>query len=166
MGADGIKTGYLDSEKYSLAASVLGEERRLISVVSGFQTKKARSNDSIKLISWGLRNTSTYEIAKNNIPNFQFNVWLGKKDYVDGYVKEDLYVTINKRDLKNLNVTQSYTGPLKAPVKKDQEIGKLIITTSEDEKKITPIYSKEEIKKVNFFKSLFLSFNYMIWGDV
>ncbi len=166
MGADGIKTGYLDSEKYSLAASVLGEERRLISVVSGFQTKKARSNDSIKLISWGLRNTSTYEIAKNNIPNFKFNVWLGKKDYVDGYVKEDLYVTINKRDLKNLNVTQSYTGPLKAPVKKDQEIGKLIITTSEDEKKITPIYSKEEIKKVNFFKSLFLSFNYMIWGDV
>ena len=166
MGADGIKTGYLDSEKYSLAASVLGEERRLISVVSGFQTKKARSNDSIKLISWGLRNTSTYEIAKNNIPNFKFNVWLGKKDYVEGYVKEDLYVTINKKDLKNLNVTQSYTGPLKAPVKKDQEIGKLIITTSEDEKKITPIYSKEEIKKVNFFKSLFLSFNYMIWGDV
>ena len=49
MGADGIKTGYLDSEKYSLAASVVGEERRLISVISGFDTKKARSNDSIKV---------------------------------------------------------------------------------------------------------------------
>ena len=47
MGADGIKTGYLDSEKYSLAASIIGEERRLISVISGFQTKKSRSNDSM-----------------------------------------------------------------------------------------------------------------------
>ena len=57
MGADGIKTGYLAVEKYSLASSVIGEKRRLISVVSGFPTKNARSSDSIKLISWGLRNT-------------------------------------------------------------------------------------------------------------
>ena len=45
MGADGIKTGYLAAEKYSLAASVVGEERRLISVVSGFQTKNSRSSE-------------------------------------------------------------------------------------------------------------------------
>jgi len=167
MGADGIKTGYLDSEKYSLAASVIGEKRRLISVISGFQTKKARSNDSIKLISWGLRNTSTYEIAEKNVPSFEFNVWLGKKDRVLGYVNENLFVTISKKDLKNLKVLLNYSGPLKAPIQKDQKIGDLIIKTNDegDEKNI-PIYASEKIKKVNFFKSLFLSFNYMIWGDV
>ena len=79
MGADGIKTGYLDSEKYSLAASIIGEERRLISVISGFKSKKARSNESIKVISWALRNTNTYEIAKKEVPNFTFDIWLGKK---------------------------------------------------------------------------------------
>jgi len=165
MGADGIKTGYLDSEQYSLAASVIGEERRLISVISGFKTKKQRSNESIKIISWALRNTDTYEIAKKEVPNFPFNVWLGKKNKVDGYVKEDLYVTIQKNELKDLKVSLDYTGPLIAPISKDQEIGNLIIKTGDEERSI-PVYSSEKIKKVNFIKSLFLSFNYMIWGDV
>ena len=165
MGADGIKTGYLDSEKYSLAASVIGEERRLISVISGFKSKKARSNESIKVISWALRNTNTYEIAKKEVPNFTFDVWLGKKNEVTGYVKEDLYTTIQKNELKDLKVLLDYTGPLKAPISKDQKIGNLIIKTGDEEKSI-PVYSSEKVKKVNFIKSLFLSFNYMIWGDV
>ena len=165
IGADGIKTGYLTVEKYSLAASVIGEKRRLISVISGSQTKKARSLDSIKLISWGLRNTTTYEIAEKNIPNFKFKTWLGKKDFVYGTVKEDVYVTISKKEIKNLKVTINYNGPIKAPIEKDQEIATLIVKIDDEEIRSLPIYSNEKIKKVNFFKSLFLSLNYMIWGD-
>jgi len=165
IGADGIKTGYLDSEKYSLAASVIGEKRRLISVISGSQTKKARSLDSIKLISWGLRNTTTYEIAEKNIPNFKFKTWLGKKDFVNGIVKEDMYVTISKKEIKGLKVTINYNGPIMAPIEKDQEIGTLIVKIDDEEIRSLPIYSNEKIKKVNVFKSLFLSLNYMIWGD-
>ena len=165
IGADGIKTGYLDSEKYSLAASVVGDERRIISVISGFSTKKDRSNDSFKIITWALRNTNTYKIALANESKFMFDVWLGKKTEVAGYVKEDLYVTINKNELKDLRVSLNYAGPLKAPVSKDQEIGILKIETKNDKLEI-PVYSSEKIKKVNFIKSLFLSFNYMIWGDV
>ena len=165
IGADGIKTGYLTVEKYSLAASVIGEKRRLISVISGSQTKKARSLDSIKLISWGLRNTTTYEIAEKNIPNFKFKTWLGKKDFVNGTVKEDVYVTISKKEIKNLKVTINYNGPIKAPIEKDQEIATLIVKIDDEEIRSLPIYSNEKIKKVNIFKSLFLSLNYMIWGD-
>ena len=165
IGADGIKTGYLDSEKYSLAASVIGDERRIISVISGFSTKKARSNDSFKMITWALRNTNTYKIALANEPKFLFNVWLGKKEQVSGYVKKDLYTTINKNELKDLKVSVNYTGPLKAPIIKDQKIGNLKIETKNDSI-IIPVYSNETVKKVNFIKSLFTSFNYMIWGDV
>ena len=165
IGADGIKTGYLTVEKYSLAASVIGEKRRLISVISGFQSKKARSLDTIKLISWALRNTTTYEIAEKNIPNFKFKTWLGKEDFVNGVVKEDMYVTISKKEIKNLKVTINYNGPIKAPIEKDQEIGTLIVKNDDEEIRSLPIYSNKKIKKVNFFKSLFLSLNYMIWGD-
>jgi D-alanyl-D-alanine carboxypeptidase (penicillin-binding protein 5/6) len=165
IGADGIKTGYLDSEKYSLAASVIGEKRRLISVISGSQTKKARSLDSIKLISWGLRNTTTYEIAEKNIPNFKFKTWLGKKDFVNGIVKEDMYITIGKKEIKGLKVIINYNGPIMAPIEKDQEIATLIVKIDDEEIRSLPIYSNEKIKKVNVFKSLFLSLNYMIWGD-
>ena len=165
IGADGIKTGYLAVEKYSLASSVLGKTRRLIAVGSGFQTKQARSTDSMKLISWGFRNTATYEIAKKDVPKFKFKTWLGKEDSVEGIVKEDIYITIPKKNVKDLKVFKEYKGPIKAPIKKDQEIGKLTVESSEEETKTFPIYASKTIKKVNFFKSLFLSFNYLIWGD-
>ena len=165
IGADGIKTGYLAVEKYCLASSVLGKTRRLIAVGSGFQTKQARSTDSMKLISWGFRNTATYEIAKKDVPKFKFKTWLGKEDSVEGIVKEDIYITIPKKNVKDLKVFKEYKGPIKAPIKKDQEIGKLTVESSEEETKTFPIYASKTIKKVNFFKSLFLSFNYMIWGD-
>ena len=80
-------------------------------------------------------------------------------------VKEDIYITIFKKELKNFRVFLEYNGPIKAPIKKDQEIGNLVIETPSEETIKFPIYSAKKIKKVNFFKSLFLSFNYMIWGD-
>ena len=166
IGADGIKTGYLAVEKYSLASSVIGEKRRLISVASGFNTKQSRSNDSIKLISWGLRNTNTYEISEKGVPKFKFRTWLGKKDFVNVVTKENIYITINKKDVKNLKVSIAYSGPIKAPVSKGDKIGDLIVQENEDQIKTIELYAYEDVKKVNFFKSLFLSFNYMIWGDV
>ena len=166
IGSDGIKTGYLAVEKYSLASSVVGDKRRLIAVGSGFQTKQSRSSESIKLISWGLRNTNTYEVSEKDKPNFEFKTWLGKKETVKGKTKEDVFITINKKDVKSFKVFIKYDGPLKAPIKKDDEIGRIVIKTKSDEDLEVPVYASEDVKKVNFFRSLFMSFNYMIWGDV
>ena len=66
IGADGIKTGYLDAEKYSLASTIQKKSRRLIAVGSGFTSKSKRTSESLKLLSWGFRNTDTFEISKKN----------------------------------------------------------------------------------------------------
>ena len=166
IGSDGIKTGYLAVEKYSLASSVIGEKRRLIAVGSGFQTKQSRSSESLKLISWGLRNTNTYEISEKDKPNFEFRTWLGKKDKVKGKTKEDVFLTLNKKDIRNFKVFIKYDGPIKAPINVNDQIGEIIIKTDKEEDITIPVFASEEVKKVNFFKSLFMSFNYMIWGDV
>tara|TARA_B100001996_G_scaffold382660_1_gene375126 strand:- start:2300 stop:3454 length:1155 start_codon:yes stop_codon:yes gene_type:complete len=166
IGADGIKTGYLDSQQYSLAASIQKKSRRLISVVSGFKTKAKRTSQSMKLLNWGFRNTETFEISKNNETFFEIKTWLGKKNTVKGITKEDLYITINKKDLRNFNVFLEYSGPVEAPIKKDQEIAVLKVFKKDDLLKSVSIYSSENIKKINFFKSVFTSLNYMIWGDV
>ena len=60
VGVDGVKTGYLAVEKYSLASSMKKNERRVIAVASGFETKNFRSSESLKLLNWGFRNTSTF----------------------------------------------------------------------------------------------------------
>ena len=65
VGVDGVKTGYLAVEKYSLASS-MKKDRRIIAVISGFETKKTRSSESLKLLNWGFRNTNTFEISKRS----------------------------------------------------------------------------------------------------
>jgi D-alanyl-D-alanine carboxypeptidase (penicillin-binding protein 5/6) len=87
FGVDGIKTGYLAVEKYSLASSVYRNGRRLIAVGSGFNTKKDRSRESAKLLTWGLSNFDLVEIAKSNTVIESVDVWLGKKNIVGGDVK-------------------------------------------------------------------------------
>ena len=57
MGADGIKTGYLAVEKYSLASTMKKDQRRVIAVGSGFPTKNLRSSESLKLLNWGFKDT-------------------------------------------------------------------------------------------------------------
>ncbi len=65
LGADGIKTGYLAVEKYSLASSVDRNGRRLIAVGSGFDTKSDRSRESSKLIKWGLTNFDLVKVTQS-----------------------------------------------------------------------------------------------------
>ena len=166
LGADGIKTGYLAVEKYSLASTMKKKDRRVIAVVSGFDTKNFRSNESLKLLNWAYRNTNTFEISKKNETNFEIDTWLGEKNKINAITKEDYYVTMNKKDIRHLTVSLNYTGPIKAPIQKGEKIAELIIKKKDENLKTLALYASEDLKKVNFFKSLITSINYLIWGDV
>ena len=166
VGVDGVKTGYLAVEKYSLASSMRKNDRRLIAVVSGFTTKNSRSSESLKLLNWGFRNTNTFEVSKKEIPVFELDTWLGKKNKIYAETKEDYYITIDKKNIRNLKVSLNYNGPLIAPIQKGEKIGELIVLNKDEIIKKLPLYASEDLKKVNFFKSLITSINYLIWGDV
>ncbi len=166
VGVDGIKTGYLAVEKYSLASSMKRDQRRLIAVASGFNNKQARSTGSLKLLSWGFRNTDTFQISKNNETFFLIKTWLGKENLVNGVTKEDIFVTLQKKQSRNLKVNLKYVGPVTAPIEKNQKIANIEVYVKDNLIKDVPIYAYEKVEKVNFFKSLFMSLNYLIWGDV
>ncbi len=166
LGVDGIKTGYLAVEKYSLASTMKREKRRLIAVASGFQTKNTRSNGSLRLLNWGFRNTDTFQISKKNETIFKVSSWLGKSNEIDGITKEDVFVTMMKKEARNLKVNLKYKGPIKAPIAKDQKIADIEVYIKDDLIKNVPVYASKKVDKVNVFKSLFMSLNYLIWGDV
>ena len=88
-----------------------------------------------------------------------------KNNKIKAVSKEDYYLTMNKKDIRNFNVSIKYDGPIIAPVKKGEKIANLHITKKEKLIKQIPLYAAEDLKKVNFFKSLFTSINYLIWGD-
>ena len=166
MGADGIKTGYLAVEKYSLASSVERKGRRLIAVGSGFSTKRSRSKQSARLLTYGLTNFDTIEIF-NKQKSFQdLDVWLGKKNKVKTHFKTNIYKTIQKARLRNLKVVLDYEGPLKAPISKNQKVGEVKIYYKDNLIDTLDLLASEHIEEVNKFTKLIRSINFLIWGDV
>ena len=166
VGVDGVKTGYLAVEKYSLASTMKKKDRRIIAVASGFNTKNLRSSESLKLLNWGFRNTNTFEISKANETIFELDTWLGTSNKIKATTKEDFYLTVNKKDISHLTVSLDYEGPILAPVLKGTQIAIMKVKKKDEVIKSLPLYALEDLKKVIFFKSLITSLNYLIWGDV
>jgi D-alanyl-D-alanine carboxypeptidase (penicillin-binding protein 5/6) len=166
MGADGVKTGYLAVERYSLSSSIERKGRRLIAVGSGFETKNSRSKESSKLLTYGLTNFDLIEISKENLPFDSLDVWLGKENSIKVYTKENIYKIIKKGQKKLLKAKVVYEGPIEAPIKKDQKLAKLKIIYDQDLIGEYDLLAIKDIKKVNIFSRLIKSLNYLIWGDV
>ena len=166
LGADGIKTGYLAVEKYSLASSINRKGRRLIAVGSGFNTKNARSRESSKLLTYGLTNFDLVKIAKTKESFQKVAVWLGKDETLDVYTNQDIYKSIKKAKKKLLKVIVKYDGPIEAPIKKHDKVAILKVVYDNELVGEYDLLASKEVKKVNFVSRLLKSLNYLIWGDV
>ncbi len=166
IGADGIKTGYLAVERYSLASSLERKGRRLIAVGSGFETKNSRSRESSKLLTYGITNYDLVEINNSDEPIDKVDVWLGKQQQVDVYVNENIYKTIKKAKKKLLKVALKYEGPIEAPIKKNDIIGKFRVIYDDELVGEYDLLASNNVDKVNIFTRLIKSLNYLIWGDV
>ena len=166
FGADGIKTGYLAVERFSLASSIKRGDRRLIAVGSGFENRSIRSKESQKLLTWGLTNFDTIEIAKKNSKFIEIDVWLGKKNKVGVYSSSDIYKTIQKARLRKLETKIIYDGPIEAPINKGDKVAKLIINYDGNLLSEHDLLALENIKKKNIISRILKSINYLIWGDV
>ena len=165
IGADGIKTGFLTVEQYSLASTIKKGKRRMIAVGSGFKTKNSRSRQSLKILNYGFNKFDSIQKTKKNEPFAILNVWLGKKNKVEALPEEDFYLTIPKRKKKIVKTVLEYNGPLETPIKKGDQVATLNIYVSGELEKTIKLIAKEDIKRSNIFSRLFKSLNYMVWGD-
>ena len=165
VGVDGIKTGFLTVEKYSLASSLDTGKRRMTAVASGFNTKNSRSRESMRLLNWGLRKFDTIQIAKKDETITNLSVWLGKKSKIEVVPAEDIYITVPKRKKKIIKAVIEYTGPIAAPIKKGDTLGLLSVYVSDELKKEINILAGEDIERLNIFLRIFKSLNYLVWGD-
>ncbi len=166
FGADGIKTGYLAVEQYSLASTIKRKERRLIAVGSGFKSKSSRSKQSAKLLTYGLTNFDTIRLFGKNEEIGSINIWQGKQKNVPVYIQNDIFKTIPKARKKYLKAVINYEGPVHAPIKKDDVIGKLKIYYKDDFIEEHDLLAFKDVKRLNIFARIISSINYLIWGDV
>ena len=166
IGVDGIKTGYLSYEKYSLASSIKRKDRRLIAVGSGFNTKNERSRESLRLLTWGLSKFETIKIAEKNKVFTSVDVWHGKKNKLDVYLNTDIYETIPKAKKKYLKAIVNYEGPIAAPINKNDKVAELKVYFKDELLGNYDLLALENIKKQNIISRLLTSINFLLWGDV
>ena len=117
-------------------------------------------------MTYGLTNFDLVEINNSNKPIDKIDVWLGKQKQLDVYVNEDIYKTIKKAKKKLLKVTLKYEGPVEAPIKKDDIIGKFRVVYDDELVGEYNLLAANKVEKVNIFTRLIKSLNYLIWGDV
>ena len=151
IGADGIKTGFLTVEQYSLASSIKVGERRITAVASGFKTKNSRSRESAKMLNWALRSFDSILVARKNEIIAKLDVWLGKKNKVEAVVLDDVYLTVPKRKKKTIKAVIEYNSPIQTPIAKGDKLGSLNIYVDDELKKKIDVLSAEEIKRANIF---------------
>ena len=166
IGVDGIKTGYLSYEKYSLASSIKRKDRRLIAVGSGFNTKNQRSKESLRLLTWGLSKFETIKIAEKNKAFTSVDVWHGRKNKLDVYLNTDIYKTIPKAKKKYLKAIVNYEGPIPAPINKNDKVAELKVYFKDELLGNYDLLALENIKKQNIISRLLTSINFLLWGDV
>ncbi len=131
LGADGLKTGHTEEAGYSLVGSAKRGDRRVLVVLSGLPSSKARAQESERLIEWAFREYNTVPLFTAGATVDEAAVWLGERPKVPLTVAKDLVVTVPRKSRKDMKVTVAYDQPVAAPIKKGQPLGKIVVTIPE-----------------------------------
>lgn len=129
--ADGLKTGHTSEAGYCLVASAKKDGMRLISVVMGEPNDDTRTEDSMRVLTYGFRFFETHKLYNGTIPLIQARVWQGEKSEVPLGVAEDFYITVPAGQYKRVQATMELNNPLKAPITKGKTYGMLRITLND-----------------------------------
>lgn len=152
--ADGIKTGHTSVSGFGLTGSAKKNGRRLIMVVNGLKTMKERGDESLRLMNWGFREFSNYAVLKENVKVVSVPVWLGETKSVSAVPAKGLTLTLPKGRQKDIVAHLKYKTPLKAPVKKGEEIASLVLSAPEHADTVIPLYAERDVKRLGYFGRL------------
>ncbi len=164
MGADGLKTGHTTGSGYGLAASVVRGDRRLILVVNGLPSVKARSRESERLIEWGMREFKNYALFKRGEIVTDVQIWLGESEVVGAYVEDDIVITLAKDARRDMKVSVSYEGPVAAPVAAGDFIATLSVTAPRMEPIERPLRAMAPVRRLGVFRRLGAALKSIMWG--
>ncbi len=164
MGADGLKTGHTKEAGYGLVSSAKRGARRLVLIVNGLPTKKARSKESERLLEWGFREFENYALFQEGETVLEAGVWLGEAPTVPLVIEEALTLTLPRKARRNMTVSVKYQGPLPAPVTRGTELARLVIMAPGVETREIPLVAGTDVKQLGFIGRVTESVKFILFG--
>ena len=165
LGADGLKTGHTEEAGYSLLASVKRGDRRIVLVLSGLPSMKARAQEAERLTEWAFREYNNYKLFTAGAKIEDAEVWLGTQTKVPLTVAKDLMVTLPRKSRKDMKVTVDYNQPLAAPVEKGQQAGKIVVTAPDTAPVETPLVAAANVERLGPVGRAATVAGHMVWGS-
>ena len=165
MGVDGLKTGFTTESGYGLAASALRGERRVILVVNGLGTKRARSREPERLMEWAFREFNNYALFKAGEQLEEAPVWLGTSNRVPLLIKEDVVLTFPRKHRRKMRVKLVYDGPIPAPIERGTEVGKVVISIPGQTDLSVPVLTGADVEQLGLFGRLWSAMSTILLGQ-
>jgi D-alanyl-D-alanine carboxypeptidase (penicillin-binding protein 5/6) len=163
-GADGLKTGHTEAAGYGLVGTVKRGERRVIMVINGLRSMKERAEESARLIEWAFREFDNYALFKAGDVVTDADVWLGDAATVPLVAGEKLEATMPRKSRRDMTVTAVYTGPIAAPIKKGQPVGKLVVSAPGVQTVELPLLAGADVNKLGFMGRMGAALKHILWG--
>ena len=165
LGVDGLKTGYTEAAGYGVTASAVQGDRRLIAVVIGLDSKAERWEEARRLIEWGFNGFAPFKVFDQGEVVGQARVWGGTRFFVPLVGKGGVEVYLPRFPVnQRLKGEVIYTGPLKPPVKRGDQVAMLRVTSSTGAESQVPLYAAEDVERAGLVRRGFDSLLHLAFG--
>lgn len=164
IGADGLKTGHTEEAGYGLTSSAVKDDRRLILVVNGLPSVRARSEESARLLQWGFREFDNYKLFSAGETVDDAAVWLGEENTVPLVAAEDVLITLPRKARESMKVTVSYEGPIAAPIAQGDQLAVLRIEAKDVETIEIPLVTGADVGQLGGFGKITAGVKHLLFG--
>jgi D-alanyl-D-alanine carboxypeptidase (penicillin-binding protein 5/6) len=165
IGVDGLKTGHTEAAGYGITVSGKRGNRRLVVVVNGMKSEKARAEEASRLLEYGFNSFENYQLFSKDVALGQANVWYGKKSTVGLAAKEEVTATLPRataeQKVKEIKATIHYEGPIKTPIQAGAKLAELELEMPGQPSRIIPLYATETVEPLTFTERILRSLHLM-----
>jgi D-alanyl-D-alanine carboxypeptidase (penicillin-binding protein 5/6) len=162
---DGLKTGHTEASGYGLVVSAKRGDERLILVVNGLPTEKARAEEGVRILDWGFRSFKKYKVFAAGAVVDNAPVWQGTYGEVPLVAAKDVDLIMTPDQRKAMKVTVSYQAPVKAPIAAGQRLGTLRIEAPDKPVQEIPLISGANVDRLGIFGRAASALRHMIFGS-
>lgn len=164
-GADGLKTGHTQEAGYGLTATAKRDDRRLVLVVNGLPSKKARATESARLLDWAFREFDNYSLFKTGEVVDVAPTWLGTEPAIELKIDQDVLLTMSRKARRDMKVTVRYQSPIPAPITAGQTVGQLVIEAPDFKTLEFPLIAGNGVQQLGLFGRLGAALEFLLWGE-
>jgi D-alanyl-D-alanine carboxypeptidase (penicillin-binding protein 5/6) len=164
IGADGLKTGHTEASGYGLTSSAIRDGLRLVLVVNGLESQRARAQESERLLDWGFREFSRLRLFEAGETVGEAPVWLGTESQVPLIIEHPLDIVMRRTERDDLKVVLRTEEPIAAPITPGTVLGEVVVTAPGMDTVRVPVVAGEPVERLGSFGRLRAAIEYLVFG--